>query len=214
MIPDAPLVLASASPRRRELLGAMGIPHEVVPSQVDESRITADHPKTFAFRAAYAKARDVADRLEAGRWVLASDTVVAVGLVLLAKPADAADAGRMLRMLSGRAHQVTTAIALARAGSAEAHLRASTTTVRFRALTEGEIREYVATGEPMDKAGGYGIQGVAADLIEGIDGDYFTVVGLPCAELASLLGEVLPGVRCTVPAPPARWAPRPRGGGA
>lgn len=207
------LILASASPRRRELLATMGIACDVLPSQVDESKIAADHPKTFAFRAAYAKARDVADRAEAGRWVLASDTVVALGLMLLAKPEDAGDAARMLRLLSGKTHLVTTAIALARAGAEETHLRAVTTAVRFRELSPSEIDAYVSTGEPMDKAGGYGIQGSAAGLIEGIEGDYYTVVGLPCAELAALLGEVLPGLRCTVPPPPDRWLrPAPRRG--
>lgn len=208
MTPAGPLILASASPRRRELLTAMGIPHEVRPSRVDESRIAADHPKTFAFRAAYAKARDVADRAEPGRWVVASDTVVALGLILLAKPADAADAVRMLAMLSGKVHQVTTAVALTRAGGEETHLRAATTSVRFRNLAPDEISAYVATGDPMDKAGGYGIQGRAADLIEGIEGDYFNVVGLPCGELAALLGEVLPGLPCSVPATPERWTRR------
>ncbi|MDX2177695.1 MAG: Maf family protein [Candidatus Sumerlaeia bacterium] len=180
-------VLASASPRRRELLAAMGIPFEVRASEVDESTIAADQPRTFALRAAYAKAMDVARRLPVGTPVLAADTVVALRSVLYGKPADADDARHMLEQLSGETHEVITAIALARAGSLECHLASETTAVTFRRLTAEEIDAYIATGEPFDKAGGYGIQGAAADLIDHIDGDYFNVVGLPCGCLLELL---------------------------
>lgn len=202
------LVLASASPRRRELLDTMGIAHDVLPSNVDESKISADHPRTFALRAAYAKAKDVVERVEEGRWVLASDTVVAVGLILLGKPADSSQAEWMLRKLSGKTHDVITAIAVARAGAPELHLRSVTTRVTFRTIDDAEICAYLATDEPYDKAGAYGIQGAAAEFIERIDGDYFTVMGLPCKAVRDLLAEVCPEFTCTLPTPPARWKSR------
>lgn len=183
----------------------MGIAHEVMPSSVDESKISADHPRTFALRAAYAKAKDVADRLEEGRWVLASDTVVALGLILFGKPANADEAKQMLRKLSGKTHDVITAIAITRVGAPELHLRSVTTRVTFREIFEPEIARYVATGEAFDKAGAYGIQGAAADLIDRIEGDYFTVVGLPCAAVRDLLAEVWEGFTCPLPTPPERW---------
>lgn len=200
-----PLLLASASPRRRELLAAMGLEFEVMPSAVDESAISADHPRTFALRAAFAKARDVAARLEPDRWVLAADTVVTRQMVLFGKPADAADARRMLRALSGETHEVITALALARSGAQETHLHATHTMVQFRPLTETEIDAYIATGEPTDKAGAYGIQGQGGDLIESIRGDYYNVVGLPCGALADMLQDNgLPGATI-IPQAPLRW---------
>lgn len=202
------LVLASASPRRRELLDAMGIAHEVLPSNVDESKISADHPRTFALRAAFAKARDVSARLEEGRWVLASDTVVALGLVLFGKPADSHEAEQMLHKLSGKTHDVITAIAIARAGAPELHLRSVTTRVTFRSIDDREIAAYIATGEPFDKAGAYGIQGGAAKFVERLDGDYFTVMGLPCEAVRDLLSELWEGFSCELPTPPSRWAQR------
>ena len=199
------LILASASPRRTEILTAMGIPHAVVASTVDESLIAADHPRTFALRAAFAKAREVADRQPEGTWVLGADTVVTQDLLLFGKPRDAADAVRTLRRLAGTVHQVITGIALVRAGSTTAHLHADTTRVRFRPLTDEEITDYVATGEPMDKAGAYGIQGIGGTLIEVIYGSYFNVVGLPAERLLNTLEEAGLEGRFRLPSPPQRW---------
>lgn len=202
------LILASASPRRRELLEAMGLVFDVEPSRVDESLIVADHPRTFALRAAFAKGRDVADRLEQGRWAIAADTVVAHGMILFGKPSTAEEARAALRSLSGKTHRVITGIALAAGGSATCHLVAEETSVTFRELTMAEIDAYIATGEPFDKAGGYGIQGAGGDLVSRIEGDYFNVVGLPCRALAGLMEEAgLEGPK-SLPEPPERWAVR------
>lgn len=197
------IVLASASPRRRELLDAMGVAHDVVPSTVDESLIPADHPRTFAIRAAYAKALDVAGRVASGRLVLAADTVVTLDGVLYGKPATAAEARGMLERLSGRRHEVITGVALARAGHADVVLGSETTGVTFRALRREEIDLYLAHDEHADKAGAYGIQGAAGAFVEGLEGDYFNVMGLPCRLVARLLGEV--GVAAKQPTPPRRW---------
>lgn len=165
------------------------------PSKVDESRIMADHPRTFALRAAYAKAMDVAAAVPEGQWVLAADTVVTRGMILYGKPEGEADAARMLRGLSGQPHQVITGLALAQGGSPNTFLRATATTVQFRQLSDSEIAAYIRTGEPMDKAGAYGIQGLGAVLVEGIEGDHSGVVGLPVPLLVRLLAEAGIGYR-------------------
>ena len=201
----AQLLLASASPRRRELLALMGVPHGVEPSRIDERSVLADHPRTFALRAAYAKAMDVASRAPEGTWVLGADTVVARGMVLYGKPEDAWDALRMLRELSGRPHQVVTGLALARAGTQNTFLRAESTSVYFRDLSPSEIDEYVRGGEPLDKAGAYGIQGLGRELIDRIEGDYYNVVGLPCQALADLLEDAGLPPPASMPATPGRW---------
>lgn len=198
-----PLILASGSPRRRELLTAMGLPFEVQASTVDESLISADHPRTFAIRAAFAKARDVASRVEHGRWVLGADTVVTRDLVLYGKPRDRQHAHEMLSILAGQSHQVITGIALVQAGGSTAHLNAAQTNVWFKSLTADQIADYVHTGEPMDKAGAYGIQGAGGALVSHIQGDYFNVVGLPCGLLATLLEEAGLEYRTAIPDPPA-----------
>lgn len=204
------LVLASSSPRRLELLGLMGVACDVVPSTVDERTIPADHPRTFALRAAYAKAIDVAARVEEGRLVLAADTVVTCRQVLFGKPADKSDARRMVRFLSGRPHHVITAVALACAGRSEVHLDAETTEVIFRHLSEEEIAGYLSRADVLDKAGAYGIQEEGGALVESLEGDYFNVVGLPCALVARLLGEMAPDMAVRVPATPAPWGDRRR----
>lgn len=200
------LVLASASPRRIELLKAMGLDFSVAASGVDEESIPADHPRTFALRAAFAKASAVAERLgdEEDAWVLGADTVVTRNLKLFGKPRDAAEAKRMLAELSGREHQVITGVALVRCGAPESHLQSATTTVRFRTVLFEEIDRYVATGRPMDKAGAYGIQEEAGDFVDRIEGDYWNVVGLPCDLVADLV-ESKAGARCRAPLPPDRW---------
>jgi septum formation protein len=197
------IVLASASPRRRELLDAMGVPHEVVPSSVDESLIAADHPRTFAIRAAYAKALDVAARVAPGRLVLAADTVVTLDGVVYGKPASEAEAREMLGRLSGRRHEVITGVALARAGHAEVVLDSETTGVTFRTLGGKEVEEYLVLCEHLDKAGAYGIQGAAAAFVACLEGDYFNVMGLPCGRVARMLAEA--GVEARPPVPPRRW---------
>ncbi|CAN5469135.1 Maf family protein [soil metagenome] len=202
-----PIILASASPRRTEILRAMGIPHEVRRSGVDESKITADHPRTFALRAAFAKALDVAAQVEPGRWVLAADTVVTRNLLLYGKPPNADHARRVLAQLSGETHEVITAVALAEAGAPNVLLRSVTTQVTFKPLFATDIAAYVATGEPLDKAGAYGIQGKGADLIAAIRGDYFNVVGLPCSAVAELLDEAGLSIPYTIPEAPGRWRP-------
>ena len=180
------LVLASASPRRRQLLAPFGLALDVSPVDIDETPRPGEAPEALASRLAAAKAaaaaRDAPQRL-----VLAADTVVALEERVLGKPADAADARRMLHALSGRRHQVHTAVAVRR--GAEAGMRLSSSEVDFRALSAGEIDAYVATGEPLDKAGAYGIQGLAAIFVARLSGSHSGVVGLPLCETAELLGR-------------------------
>ena len=182
------IILASASPRRRELLALAGLPFEVHAPHVEEHI----DPAWSAAQAARALARQKA--AAAGRafpeaCVIAADTIVEIDGILLGKPEDAAGAARMLRLLSGREHRVVTGVCL-RLGQAE-RVFAQETLVRFYPLGEDEIEAYVRTGEPMDKAGAYGIQGRGALLAEGITGDYFNVVGLPLAKLMRELQEFI-----------------------
>lgn len=177
------IVLASASPRRLELLLSLGLLVEVRASGYDEP----DDPQATPLALATAHARNKALHVSAAELVVAADTVVDLGGIALNKPADAADAARMLRSLSGREHQVHTAFALRIPGREALVEEQSTTRVRFFALTDAEIAEYVATGEPMDKAGAYGIQGRAASLVESIDGDFYTVMGFPLARFVRAL---------------------------
>lgn len=202
------VVLASASPRRKELLASMGIVAETMASEVDELSIPADHPRTFAIRAAYAKATEVASRVPEGAWVIGADTVVTREMILYGKPNTTEEARRTLLALSGQVHDVITGIALVRAGSTTSYLHAERTRVYFRELNEQDIDSYIATGEPMDKAGAYGIQGRGGDLIERIEGDYYNVVGLPCRALATLLEESGESFAIRLPEVPKRWASR------
>ena len=181
-----PIVLASTSPRRRELLGLLGVAFEVVPSPAEESAPDmGEPPARYAARMARRKGAAVATlRPEAA--VLGADSVVAVGDVILGKPADAADAVRMLRLLSGRTHQVVTGCALF-VPDREPEVFAVSTDVTMAAIPEACIAAYVATGEPMDKAGAYAIQGGAAAFIPEISGSYTNVVGLPVAQVATRL---------------------------
>lgn len=171
------LVLASQSPRRAEILRQAGIPFIIRAAEVDESPLAGEDPEQYVQRLAEAKTRAVAASDE--ETVLGADTTVVVGGEMLAKPADAADARRMLTLLAGRRHQVITGICLRR-GAAIVRDRAITG-VWFAPMTEPEIAAYAASGEPMDKAGGYAIQGLASKFIQRIDGCYFNVVGLPIA---------------------------------
>jgi nucleoside triphosphate pyrophosphatase len=181
------IVLASGSPRRRHLLEMLGIEHEVLPADVPERAQPGERPETMAVRLARAKAVAV-QSLRPTDLVLAADTVVVVDDEILGKPADAADAMAMLAKLSGRDHRVITGIALAR--SSETVLeRFDVSRVTFRALTPEVIAEYVATGEPLDKAGSYGVQGQGAVLVERVEGDFFSVMGLPLRLVVDLLAE-------------------------
>jgi septum formation protein len=179
------ITLASSSPRRRHLLEMLGIAHQVIPADVDESPRPGEEPEVMAVRLATEKARSVWQR-HPERPVLAADTVVVIGGEILGKPRDEADARRMLALLSGRDHRVITAVALA-TPAGEILQQCDVTRVWFRPLTPELIEAYVATGESLDKAGSYGVQGVGAVLVERVEGDFFGVMGLPLRLVVSLL---------------------------
>jgi len=181
------VILASASPRRRQLLDLIGIPHEVRPSDIDETVLRGEKPRKYAERLAREKVRAVAESAP-DAVAIAADTIVVCGAKLLGKPSNAVDAGSMLSALSGRMHKVVTAVAVARGGRVKSAVEE--VLVTFRALTDDEIDAYIATGEPMDKAGAYGIQGYGATIVKRIEGDYFAVMGLPLTRLVGLLGEI------------------------
>jgi septum formation protein len=178
------LVLASRSPRRAEILRAAGLPFVVRPADVHEQRRAGESPASYARRLAIDKAAAV--KMSPGEVVLGADTIVVLDDEVLEKPSDAADARRMLALLSGRTHEVITGICL-RIGFRSV-VDAAVTRVMFSLLTADEIDAYVASGEPMDKAGAYAIQGLASKFIERIEGDYFNVVGLPVALVYRHLG--------------------------
>jgi septum formation protein len=184
---DMRVILASQSPRRRELLTLIGIKHEVLPADIDESLLPGERPAPHAERLARAKAHAIAER-EPGAVVIAADTIVVVDGDVLGKPRDAAEARAMLNRLSGRTHTVLTAIAVARESRTESAVES--VDVTFRALSDEEITAYIATGEPMDKAGAYGIQGYGATIVERVTGDYFSVMGLGLRRLVDLLDRV------------------------
>ena len=181
------VVLASASPRRRELLTAAGFAFDVDPSEIDESPTPGESPAAYADRLAREKAAEIATRYP-GRLVLAADTIVVADGQVLGKPADAADAARMLSVLSGRAHDVLTAVAARRDASSQADL--ARTTVWMRNIAPAEIEAYIATGEPFDKAGAYAIQGGAGRFVERIEGDLDTVIGLSMASVRRVLAAL------------------------
>lgn len=181
------LVLASASPRRKEILKAAGFRFGVFAVSVPEVRKSNERARDFVRRLAAKKAEAARDRL-GNDWkhpILGADTVVVLGRRTLGKPASAADARRMLRLLSGRRHQVLTGLCLLfrSGGRWKRSVRVATTTVKFCRLNRGEIEAYVASGEPLDKAGAYAIQGIASRYVEWIEGCYFNVVGLPVSLL-------------------------------
>jgi septum formation protein len=190
------LVLASASPRRRELLAQVGYRFEVYPAHIPEDPLPGEDPVVYVTRLARQKAEAVFSDLTAAHpkpeenaqsplVVLGADTTVTLDNAILGKPEDAADAARILRLLSGRTNRVITGVALVTAKRTE--VAAEVTAVRFLTLSDEDIAEYIATGEPMDKAGAYGIQGHAARWIPRIEGCYFNVMGLPLALVCSLL---------------------------
>lgn len=180
------IILASSSPRRKELLRQIGLDFRIDPADVDERVLPGELPDRYAVRVALDKARVAAAKAETGI-IIAADTIVVLDNEILGKPADAEDAERMLMKLSGKVHRVITGVAVMDAATGKVLARTSITCVWFRSLAPNEISSYVATGEPLDKAGAYGIQERGALLVEKIDGCYFNVVGLPL----SMLGELL-----------------------
>jgi septum formation protein len=182
-----PLILASASPRRRELLAQIGLEFEVIPAHIDETRRAGEDPAAYVQRLALEKAQAIY-ATHPDCFVLGADTTVEVEGHALEKPSDRADAEHMLRALAGRVHHVHTGIALLSPKAKRVHLE--TTSVTFNAIEEAELTHYLDSGEPYDKAGAYGIQGYAARWIPRIDGDYFNVVGLPLAATVRLLHEL------------------------
>jgi septum formation protein len=184
------VILGSQSPRRRELLTLVGITHDVRPADIDEVYGPGEKPREHAERLAREKADVIAAR-EPGTLVIGSDTIVVVDGDVLGKPVDEADAARMLARLGGRSHTVITAIAVAWRG--ETHSAVEEVGVTFHPLTDDEIAAYIATREPMDKAGAYGIQGYGATLVARVDGDYFAVMGLSLQLLIRVLRSL--GIR-------------------
>ncbi|HEX5889630.1 MAG TPA: Maf family protein [Pyrinomonadaceae bacterium] len=171
------VVLASSSPRRKELLDAAGWPYEAIVAGIDESILLNEEPAVYVQRLARSKAKAVATRLESGL-VLGADTTVVIENEILGQPVDDDDARRMLKLLNGKWHEVLTGVAVVRVGG-ETLVDYETTRVRFAEMNDREIDWYVATGEARGKAGAYGIQGAAGLFIEEIQGDYFNIVGLP-----------------------------------
>lgn len=182
------LVLASASPRRREILANLGFVFEVLATGVEENGVACADDASFATIVAERKAAE-ARRLRPEGTILAADTIVVCAGERLGKPGDADDAARMLRLLSGRVHEVITGIALSAAAGVSLSA-AERTKVRFRELSQGDIERYLATGEPFGKAGAYAIQGYGGPFIEKIDGCYFNVVGLPVFLLFRMFEEI------------------------
>ena len=182
------LVLASASPRRQELLRNAGIPFVIQPSDIPEIPLPGESPQIFAERLAREKALAVLQQRPKDT-VLGADTVVLVDGQILGKPSDPEDAARMLRLLSGRSHRVITGVCLVGPESKAVDVRSETTLVTMDSLSDDDVRSYVASGEPMDKAGAYAIQGIASRWISRIEGDYFNVVGLPVALVWRMIRE-------------------------
>ena len=186
-IANVRVILASQSPRRRQLLDLVGIRHEVIPSDVEEIPRAGEVPELYCERLAREKVSFIA-RKEPDALVVGADTIVVVDGLLLEKPKDVLDAEKMLTMLSGRSHTVMTAVAASFGGRVVSEVEI--VDVTFMPLSDDEIRRYVATGEPLDKAGAYGIQGYGATIVRRIDGDYFAVMGLSIVRLIGLIREL------------------------
>jgi septum formation protein len=179
-------ILASSSPRRRELLASVGLQFDVIPSDIPERRGEAETPEEYVARLSREKARAVAEK-HPSRWVIAADTTVALGDQVLEKPVDAEDARRMLAAIAGQTHVVYTGVTLKRIEPQYIDTHVATSEVRMLPLTARDIASYVATGEPLDKAGAYAAQGVGGMFIDSIHGSYTNVVGLPLALLFQML---------------------------
>jgi septum formation protein len=191
MTPESkpPLILASASPRRQALLRLVGIRFEIIPSQADERFLPGETPEEHVIRLARAKAMEVAGQYR-DRWVLAADTVVEIDGKVLGKPRDHREAEEMLQNLSHREHRVLTGYCLLKVPSLEKREGRVISRVKFKALSPEEIRWYLNTGEPFDKAGAYAIQGRAAFMVKEVQGSYTNVVGLPLCEIVEALREL------------------------
>jgi len=182
------IILASGSPRRKEMLERLGIAISVIPSNVPEEVRPGETPDEHVVRLSIAKAREVAERAEVnGRWFIGSDTIVLLGETILGKPVDAHAATAMLRSLSGVAHRVLSGYAIFDRESGELVSDVVATEVRFRPLTDAEIAGYIASNEPMDKAGAYAIQGKGGVFVESISGSYNNVVGMPLCQVVEVL---------------------------
>ena len=185
------LVLASASPRRCELLQQIGLEFQVIPSRVDEHVLAGETPEEHVIRLSLDKATEVANRENvSGRWFIGSDTIVLCDQQILGKPRDEAHAVTMLKQLSGREHQVLSGYAIIDRETKEQRTEAVSTKVWFRQLTDDEIARYIATGEPADKAGSYAIQGLGICFVARIEGSYTNVVGLPLCKLTGAMKEL------------------------
>lgn len=180
------LILASSSPRRYQLLRQLGLDFDVIPSQIDEDFSLQESPRDHVIRLAKAKALEVAREVP-DAWVIGADTIVTIEGLLLGKPRDQEEAFKMLRLLSGREHRVFTGFAVHHYLKEMGEEEAVETSVKIKRLTPEEMEWYVGTGEPFDKAGGYGIQGIGSFMIESIKGSYTNVVGLPLCELMETL---------------------------
>ncbi len=181
------VILASQSPRRRELLQLIGVPHEVAPANIDETLLPNEDPLAHCERLAREKVQAIA-ATASDAVVIGSDTIVVIDGEVLGKPNDAREAAIMLARLSGREHMVHTAVAVARGDTLLSGVES--VKVRFRPLDAPTIEAYINTGEPLDKAGAYGIQGYGATIVERVDGDYFAVMGLPLGRLIGLLSKM------------------------
>ena len=191
------LVLASASPRRCELLQQIGLEFQVIPSRADEHVLAGETPEEHVIRLSLNKATEVANRENvSGRWFIGSDTIVLCDQQILGKPRDEAHAVTMLKQLSGREHQVLSGYAIIDRETKEQRTEAVSTKVWFRQLTDDEIARYIATGEPADKAGSYAIQGLGICFVARIEGSYTNVVGLPLCKLTGAMKEL--GVPLTI----------------
>lgn len=183
------LILASTSPRRIEMLRNVGIKFRVIPSNVKEDIVRGLEPKEYVSECARLKAMEIANKFP-DSWVLAADTIVVIDTEILGKPRDDMEAIRMLWKLSGKTHKVISAFCLVRKADGKRIIESVETEVKFKDLTEGEVTGYVATGEPLDKAGAYGIQGVGSFLVKEIKGSYTNVVGMPLTEVIDCMLEL------------------------
>lgn len=184
-----PLILASASPRRKDLLSGLGIPFKAIPSQIDENNDYNYSPEEFSLNMAIKKAEDVRNRIKDG-WILGADTIVVMEDDILGKPRDCKDAKEMLFRLSGRQHIVITSFCIFDPHGRISHMESVRSEVVIRKLTEKEIDAYLDTKEPLDKAGAYAVQGIGAFMVKSINGSYTNVVGLPLCEVILALKKV------------------------
>jgi septum formation protein len=182
-------ILASASPRRAEVLRSAGFVFETVSTNVDEALRAGEAPNAYVLRLAETKARAAAARVTGEALVIGADTTVVIDELVLGKPESAEEANRMLARYSGRTHEVLTGLAVIRVPGGEASIQEERTLVTFATMTKKEIEEYVASGEPFDKAGGYAIQGIGGRFVTRVEGCYFNVVGLPLARLYGILRD-------------------------